>query len=639
MDRFEDAKLRIKEATDLVALVESYLPLRPRGRLLVALCPFHAENSPSFTVYRDEQFFRCYGCGKTGDVFTWLMEREGLSFREAMEQLADQASVSLEGVWKGGMQRDPKAPDPFEALAEVAGFFQRALLAPEAGRLARDYLEQRGLGDAIAPWRLGYHPAPGALSRFAREKQLPLDVLEEAGLLHNGREKFAHRLMFPIEDARGRIVGFGGRIVPGTPSAAEDGEFKPPKYLNSPESPIFKKRSVLFGLHRAKLAHQKRIVVMEGYTDVIACHLAGFCGAVASLGTAFTADHARTVERYASDGLVLMFDGDRAGVQAAERAARELVNSRLPVRIAMMGDADGTAKDPADVVVARPGEDPELVTERRARFADVLDGAEDWVVVWFRLLRRRLDFTQPANVEAAAEECAKLLELVETPVRRAALTEQMARHLAMPQHALERLLQRRLDQASKRPPARRDGEPAAPVQPPTRPAALVDRAELDILACILARPTLLETLDLEACGAFAPVPAELLAWSVDALALGRVAPAELLRYLMARAGERADLQSYLGLAHERASKMREPHVELAGLTTGRRRLHIEAVRRRLRIELSQAIATGDSVRAADLQRQLLELMREDRPHKDRTDEPPPQKGGSPTREPTSEPPT
>ena len=135
------------------------------------------------------------------------------------------------------------------------------------------------------------------------------------------------------------------------------------------------------------------------------------------------------------------------------------------------------------------------------------------------------------------------------------------------------------------------------------------------------------------------MPAELLAWSVDALALGRVAPAELLRYLMARAGEREDLRSYLGLAHERASKMREPHVELAGLTTGRRRLHIEAVRRRLRIELSQAIATGDSVRAADLQRQLLELMREDRPHKDRNDEPPPQKGGSPTREPTSEPPT
>lgn len=222
MDRFEDAKLRIKEATDLVALVESYLPLRPRGRLLVALCPFHAENSPSFTVYRDEQFFRCYGCGKTGDVFTWLMEREGLSFREAMEQLADQASVTLEGVFKGGMQRDPKAPDPFEALAEVAGFFQRALLAPEAGRLARDYLERRGLGEAIAPWRLGYHPAPGALSRFAREKQLPLDVLEEAGLLHNGREKFAHRLMFPIEDTRGRVVGFGGSIVPGTPSAAEE---------------------------------------------------------------------------------------------------------------------------------------------------------------------------------------------------------------------------------------------------------------------------------------------------------------------------------------------------------------------------------------------------------------------------------
>ncbi|MEO6593395.1 MAG: DNA primase, partial [Planctomycetota bacterium] len=368
MDRFEDAKLRIKEATDLVALIESYLPLKPRGRTLVALCPFHAENSPSFTVFRDSQHFRCFGCGKTGDVFTWLMDRDGFTFREAMEVLADRVGLSLEGVFKkGGTEK--KGPDPYDALAEVASFFQRALLAPE-GRLTRDYLEGRGLSEAIDPWRLGYHPVPGVLSKHAGEKRLPREVLEQAGLLRNGREIFAGRAMFPIEDERGRTVGFGGRLVPGAPGSEGDGDYKPPKYLNSPESPFFSKRRVLFGLHRAKLAGQRRIVVMEGYTDVIACHLAGFPGAVASLGTAFTADHARTVERYATDGIVLMFDGDRAGMQAAERAMRELVNSRLPVRMALMSDAeDGKAKDPAEVVTARAGEDPELVAERRARFA------------------------------------------------------------------------------------------------------------------------------------------------------------------------------------------------------------------------------------------------------------------------------
>ena len=647
MDRFEEAKLRVKEATDLVALIESYLPLRPRGRLLVALCPFHAENSPSFTVYREEQYFRCYGCSKTGDAFTWLMERDGLTFREAMEQLADRAGISLEGVFKGGAQRDAKGPDPYEALAQVAGFFQRALLAPEAGKLARAYIEQRGLSEAIEPWRLGFHPAPGALQRFVREQDLPVEVVEQAGLLRNGREPFAQRVIFPIEDERGRTVGFGGRILPGAPGSDGDGDYKPPKYLNSPESPFFNKRRVLFGLHRAKMAGQRRIVVMEGYTDVIACHLAGFQGAVASLGTAFTAEHARTVERYATQGLILMFDGDRAGMQAAERAAKELVNSRLNVRIAMMGDADGGAKDPADVVVARPGEDPELVGERRARFADVLDGAEDWLAVWFRLLRRRLDFSQPANVEAAARECTTLLGLVETPVRQAAMVEQMARHLSMPAHVLERMLQRAPKrQESKRAEpstqgrdgagrdgagrdgAGRDGAgrggangesvPAAPLSP-------LERADIDLVACVLARPPLLEGLDLELDGPGSPAAAQLLAWAIDGLALGRAVPAELVRYLFARAAEQPAVMDFLGVAHARAQKMPEPHVVLAGLVSGRRRLSGDGQRRLWRQQLTDAIAVGDTARAAELQQLLLERMRGDRPRPERTGPPPPQK--------------
>lgn len=611
MDRFEDAKLRIKEATDLVALIESYLPLRPRGRLLVALCPFHAENSPSFTVYRDEQFFRCYGCGKTGDVFTWLMERDGLSFREAMELLADRAGILLEGVFRGGQRSESKGPDPYEALAEVAGFFQRALLAPEAGRLARQYLESRGLSEAIAPWRLGYHPAPGALSQFAQQKQLPKDVLEAAGLLRNGRELFSQRVMFPIEDERGRTVGFGGRIVPGAPGSEGNGDFKPPKYLNSPESPFFNKRRVLFGLHRAKQAGQRRIVVMEGYTDVIACHLAGFQGAVASLGTAFTADHARTVERYATDGLVLMFDGDRAGMQAAERAVRELANTRLTVRIAMMSDADGAAKDPADVVVQRPGEDMELVVERRARFADVLDAAEDHIAVWFRLLRRRIDLSQATGVEAAAQECAALLAHVESPVRQSALLEQMARHLAVPAPTLERLLQKQ-----KR---RREGQPAeAAPAAPVATRVVLQPGELELLACVLAAPRLLEGFEPAAAGDLSPALATTLDWAIEAAALGRTASADLMRYLMARADERPELRTLLGDAFQRGAKTTDPASVFAGLVAGRRRLANEARRRAMRQQLQQALAVGDAARAAELQNELLSRLREDLPRRNAT---------------------
>jgi DNA primase len=628
MDRFEEAKLRIKEATDLVALIESYMPLKPRGRNLLALCPFHAENSPSFSVSRENQFYHCFGCGKTGDVFTWLMERDGLTFRESMEVLADRAGISLEGVWKGRNQDVRRGPDPYQALAEVAGFLHRSLDSGE-GELARRYLEQRGLAPAIEPWRLGYHPRPGALSRFAQERQLPRDVLEAAGLLRNGREPFAGRVIFPIDDERGRTVGFGGRLIPGAPGSDGDGDYKPPKYLNSPESPFFNKRRVLFGLHRAKQAGQRRIVVMEGYTDVIACHLAGFQGAVASLGTAFTQDHAKMVERYATEGIVLMFDGDRAGVQAAERALRELVNSRLPVRIALMSDTEQegggkVAKDPADVVTAQPGEDPELVTERRARFADILDAAEDSLAVWFRLMRRRLDLSQAVHLETAARECAGVLGLVTEPVRQSALMQEMARYLGVPAPNLERMLQKvqkaqsaQQAQSSRDPRAadgERGGDPQLPPAVPRRPLTLLERTEVELLGCLLAKPLLLVDFDPEAGAPFeVEAVATAVAMATDGVAVGRTATGELMKYLFARAAELPEILRVLAVAAERAATIVDPDAVLAGLLEGRRRLCNEPRKRSLRQQLQQAIGRGDKAAADELQRQLMEFHRQDRP--------------------------
>ncbi|MBL8724134.1 MAG: DNA primase [Planctomycetes bacterium] len=615
MDRFEDAVLRIKEATDLVALVESYLPLKPRGRNLIALCPFHAESTPSFHVSREKQFYKCFGCGKAGDVFTWLMERDGLTFREAMELLAERAGVALDGVFAG---RDPErskaAQDAHGALAAVAGFFAQALLGSD-GALAREYLDRRGLGEAIGPWRIGYHPVGGALQRFAAAQRLPRDVLEAAGLLRGDREPFRGRVMFPIEDERGRVVGFGGRIVPGGPGSEPDGDYTPPKYLNSPESPLFHKRRVLFGLSRAKQSGQRRLLVMEGYTDVIACHLAGFPGAVASLGTAFTADHARTVERYASDGVVLMFDGDRAGVQAAERAVRELVGSRLAVRIAMVGEAgDGSAKDPADLLTARPGEDPEWVAERRVRFADLVDSAEPMLTVWFRLLRRRLDLTQAVHIETAARECAGVLQRIEEPLRQSACLQEMARHLLLPVATLERLLA----QAPKpaRPADEHGARPKANVGPvPQRGAAgLAERSEFELLACVLAKPTLVERWE---HGIEPPLGNQavvtLLAMVRDGVALGRTSSAELMRYLFARAAEAPELRELLGSADERASGLTDAEAVCDGLLAGRRRLALEPKKRGLQHQLQQALAAGDRDRAAAVQAELLALLRADLP--------------------------
>ena len=172
MDRLEDTTLRVKEATDLVALIESYLPLKRAGRQMVALCPFHPERTPSFYVNPQNQFFHCFGCGKSGDVFTFVMEREGLSFPEAKELLAESAGIPLENGFGRDRERGPKGPDVHQILGEVRSFLQKSLHDPE-GQLARRYLEDRGLADAIEPWALGYHPArQGALARTRRKTRL-----------------------------------------------------------------------------------------------------------------------------------------------------------------------------------------------------------------------------------------------------------------------------------------------------------------------------------------------------------------------------------------------------------------------------------------------------------------------------------
>ncbi len=435
MDRFEEAKLRVKDGTDLVTLIEGYVPLRPRGRSLVGLCPFHPEKTPSFTVYPDTQHFKCYGCSKAGDAFTFLMEREGLSFVEAFEWLAEKANVSLEGVFSGKRSGvgGNEARDAAKVLALVRDWF-RQMLETSQGSGARAYLAGRGLEESAGTFKLGFSPPSGALRAFAKSHDLPRKVLEQAGVVRSsGAEPFASRLMFPIEDERGRVVGFGGRVLDGVTPPRPDGS-APPKYLNSPESPYFNKRRVLYGLRHVKEAGTRRLVVVEGYTDVMACHQAGFTGAVATLGTALTADHAKLLERYASDGLVLLFDGDTAGRRAAERAFAELLESRIEVRMALADEG----LDPADMVIARPGSDANVAAAGRVEFQTLLDEARDALAVWFKLLRARLDFSQPVHFQKAAAECSRLLRVVEDPVRQTALLQAMARHLGIAPSVLAR---------------------------------------------------------------------------------------------------------------------------------------------------------------------------------------------------------
>lgn len=628
MDRFEETKLRVKEANELVALVEGYVPLKRAGRNLVALCPFHQEKTPSFTVFPDSQHFKCFGCGRSGDAFTFVMEREGMSFREAFEYLAERAGIPLEGVFGKGRSEGGGAKqrqDAYEALAAVRGFFHGTLLQSQ-GEAARRYLIGRGLEGAIEAYGLGAHPMePGRLLAFARGEGLPLEVLQAAGLLSRGgqHEPFLGRVIFPIEDERGRVVGFGGRVLPGQDQVRRDDDRPPPKYLNSPESPLFNKRRILFGLRRAKLAGTRRIVVMEGYTDVIAAQMAGIPGAVATLGTALTPDHARLLQRYATDGVVLLFDGDRAGRQAADRAFRELVTTELPLSIALLDEGF----DPADMVAPIPGVAPEVVAERTARLEQIVAQAEDGLTMWFRLLRQSLDLSLDVNIQRVGEECAALLIQVESPVRRQALLARMAGHLGVSEASLGQVVRQKA-KARARSAVRPQGPGAeaggaAPTQA-SEPAAgaqllrdvlrnPIGKADLELLSCFLAGPDLVAKLGGEAeilaaevqTGGVREVLHEVVRLSLE----GGIDRAGALKRMYLWLAERPQWRLVLDHAVEQSAAIRDPAAFLGLLRQGRQRHSSRQEAQRLRRLMLDARSKGDPALETELLQAYLRALR------------------------------
>lgn len=603
MTSFESIKQRIKEANDLVALIESYVPLQRRGRVLVALCPFHQEKTPSFTVWPDSQHWKCFGCQKAGDLFTFLMEREGWTFRETCERLAARAGIPVEGMFRGERSQ-PRGPDPAQALDHVRRFFAQELAGPSGGE-ARAYLQRRGLSDAVLPFGIGWHPlAQGRLLEFARRQQLPFALLEQAGLLRQDHsEPFRGRVMFPIVDERGRVVAFGGRVL---------GDQKP-KYLNSPESPFFNKRKLLFGLDHVKRAGTRRIVVMEGYTDVIACHLAGFTGAVATLGTALTSDHVRQLQRYAGGpdgGIVLLFDGDAAGRRAADRAFRELAGSGLELRIALL--PEGT--DPADRVAARPGLDAAAVEAGRADLRQRIDAAEDAMAVWFRLLRERHDWSHEAQVEPALAECAGILAGVGQDAVRQVMLGRMAGQLGLPPELLVRALRRRLrpqvERAGTGPAPAAGAGPGAPATG-AAPAPAVSpglQAEAEVLASLLHRPELVAELPdglLQDPGLQAVVVA-----IRGAVAGGEARPEQVQQRAFTAAAGQPALSALVADAHTRGQASADPELSFRAAVRGLRLAQAREQAQKARVELRQAEAAGDQARVQELTQRYLTLLRD-----------------------------
>ncbi|MDB6024320.1 MAG: primase [Verrucomicrobiales bacterium] len=326
---------QIRSASDIVEIIGSYVPLKRAGTNFVGLCPFHKEKSPSFNVNPGRQIFHCFGCHKGGDVFTFVKEYENIGFMDSVRRLAERAKIVLDFENVPGQQEARHVKDTLLQIHEqITQRWQTALANDANGQIARDYLAKRGVSeDAIKLFRLGYAPdAWDDTVNWARSKHFDVPLVEQAGLILKKEsgghyDRFRGRLMFPICDEQGRVIAFSGRIL--------SGDEKTAKYVNSPETPIFTKGKVFFGLDKSKraLLDSKFAVVCEGQLDLIACFMAGINNIVAPQGTALTADHARILKRYV-DEVVLCFDSDNAGQNATVRSLDSLLTAGLSIRVA-----------------------------------------------------------------------------------------------------------------------------------------------------------------------------------------------------------------------------------------------------------------------------------------------------------------
>lgn len=389
----DDVIEEVRTRNDIVDVVSGYVKLQRKGSSYFGLCPFHNEKSPSFSVSPSKQMYYCFGCGAGGNVFTFLMEYENFTFPEAVKALADRAGMELpeaEYSEEAKQQRDLKTA-VLEVNKMAAKYYYCLLRAPQ-GAKAMEYLKKRELsGETMRRFGLGYASQySDELYRYLKQQGISDALLKESGLMTvNERQgiydKFWNRVMFPIMDVNGKVIGFGGRVM---------GDAKP-KYLNSPETIVFDKSRNLYGLHIARTSRKKYLIVCEGYMDVISLHQAGFTNAVASLGTALTSQHASILKRY-TDEVILTYDSDEAGIKATLRAIPLLKTAGIATKVLHMEPY----KDPDEFIKALGME----------AFQDRIDHAQNSFMFELSVLEKSYDMKDPESktrfFQAVAEKIA-----------------------------------------------------------------------------------------------------------------------------------------------------------------------------------------------------------------------------------------
>lgn len=468
---------RVQQANNIIDVVSEYVSLTKRGSEMVGVCPFHDDHRPSMYVTEAKQIFKCFACGAGGDVFKFVQMREHLSFPQAIERLAQRAGISIQASGFVKARKKDSSDDP-AALARVndwaCRYFQANLEDAQRGKQARDYLSARKISvDSMKQWRLGLAlEAKTNLLESAGRRSIPRTLLEAVGVVTvSGQDKFVHRLMFPISDVTGRIVGFGGRTL-GNDRA---------KYVNSPTSALFDKSHCLYGLEQARheIVKTDTAVIVEGYTDAIMAHQLGCKNVVATLGTSLTSGHGRLLRRYAKT-VVLIFDGDTAGLEAANRALDVCLKHHIDIKVASIPDG----LDPCDFILR----------EGKAGFDQLVSAATDVLQFkWDRLNQRFQADETLAGRKAALEE---FLQTVATSlwagnigaVDRGLIVNRLAKMIGLDTRQIDSLLNQRMRNLSR-------GEQSASASRPQGqtqlPAGVSSVAQQEVLEVLLNEPGLL----------------------------------------------------------------------------------------------------------------------------------------------------
>lgn len=409
MPRYSDEIIEeVRQTNDIVDIISQYMHLKRSGRNYFGLCPFHNEKSPSFSVSPDKQIFHCFGCGVGGNVFTFLTKIEGINFIEAVQMLAERSNLQLPTIEnKGDIVKEELKAKVYKVNEFTANYYHENLYKPEA-KIAQEYIKKRELtNETLKSYKIGYSGKFDELYQALKKEGFEEKEILESGLVNkneNGKyfDRYRNRLMFPICDVRGRVIAFGGRVLDDTK----------PKYINSPENIVYSKGRHLFGLNVAKKGDTKRILIVEGYMDVISLHQRGITNVVAALGTALTQQQGWLLRKN-SEQIILSFDSDEAGLTAKMRALDVMQNMGCDIRILQMEGA----KDP----------DEYIIKYGNLRFQNLIEKAISVIEFKVKNLKKDLNLSNTSDKIKFLNEIAKLISKIDNTIEKEIYIEKIAK--------------------------------------------------------------------------------------------------------------------------------------------------------------------------------------------------------------------